>query len=117
MPLSRTLAIYIANGKASLDDVVTLLTKYKLLNLLPSIKNAIIQISSGTHKKDTILIESPFELSKLSIEKIKAIIGNNTAPHEVTINKNILAGFKAKFQGVMYDGTAQRIIKQLVNRH
>lgn len=115
MPLSRTLALYIVNGKASLADVISLLTKYKLLTLLPSIKEALIQISSGVHKKDTILIESPFVLSEVSIEKIKGIVGDMNAPHEVIINKTILAGFKATFQGMMYDGSAQRIVKQLLH--
>ena len=115
MPLSRTLALYIINGKASLDDVVELLTKYKLLILLPSIKYALIQISSGAHQESTIMIESPFALSPVSVEKIKQMAGDSKAPHEVIINKNILAGFKAKFQGIMYDGSAERIIKQLLH--
>jgi F0F1-type ATP synthase delta subunit len=116
MPLSRTLALYIVNGKASLDDVFELLAKYKLLTLLPSIKHALVQISSGVHKNDTVLIESPFMLSSASIEKIKAMTGDSKAPHEVIINKNILAGFKAKFKGIMYDGSAERIIRQITNQ-
>lgn len=115
MPLSRTLALYIMNGKASLDDVIELLAKYKLLTLLPSIKHALIQISTGVHKESIIMIESPFALSSISIEKIKQMTGDSKAPHEVIINKNILAGFKAKFQGIMYDGSAERIIKQLLH--
>jgi F0F1-type ATP synthase delta subunit len=102
------------NGKASVDDVVVVLTKYNLLTLLPSIKHALIQIASGVHKNDTILIESPFALSPASIEKIKEITGESKAPHEVIINKNILAGFKAKCRGMMYDGSAERIVKQIV---
>lgn len=113
MPLSRTLALYLAHGKASLDDVITLLSTYKLLDLLPSIKNALTQISSQVHKKDFILIESPFALSAHSIEKIKGMVGDAHAPHEVIINKRILAGFKATFKGMMYDGSAERIVKQL----
>jgi F0F1-type ATP synthase delta subunit len=116
MPLSRTLALYMAHGKASLDDVIVLLTKYKLLNLLPSVKKALIQISSDVHKKDTILVESPFALSPHSVEKIKGIVGDTKAPLEVIINKKILAGFKAKFQGMMYDGSAERIVRQITNQ-
>ncbi len=115
MPLSRKLAIYILEGKASIADVVELLTKYDLLTLLPSIKQSLLQMSQGSHRKGTILIETPFELSKQSIEVIKGIVGDNNAPHEVIINKNILAGFKAKCNGMMYDGSAQRIIKQITN--
>ncbi len=115
MPLSRTLALYIMNGKASVNDVIELLAKYKLLTLLPSIKHALVQISSGVHKESTIMIESPFILSSTAVEKIKGMVGDIGAPYEVVINKNILAGFKAKFKGIMYDGSAERIIKQLLH--
>lgn len=113
MPLSRKLAIYILEGKASIDDVVSLLTKYELLTLLPCIKQAVHQMSSGMQMKETVIIESPFELSEVSIQKIKGIIGEEDAPHSLIINKQILAGFKAKFKGMMYDGSAERIIRQI----
>lgn len=113
MPLSRKLALYIVEGKASLDDVVLLLTKYKLLALLPSIKDALKQLITREHSNTTIRIESPFALSDHAITKIKSIVGEQDAPHDVVIKKSILAGFKAKYKGMMYDGSAERIIKQL----
>ena len=45
---------------------------------------------------------------------VKNIIGNTSSPHEVTINKNILAGFKARYKGKLYDGSAERIMRQLI---
>lgn len=117
MPLSRKLAALIIEEKASLSEVFALLEKYKLLALLPSIKEALIQMSSHSSREDTVMIESPFPLSEDSIQYIKNIAGDTTKPHEVIINKKILAGFKAKFRGMMYDGSAERIIKQLVNSH
>ncbi len=113
MPLSRQLASYLILEKASLEDVVLLLTKYKLLTLLPSIKQALVHMSSGTKKSETIMIESPLTLSDESIIKIKSIIGNLKAPHAVTFNKNVLAGFKATYKGILYDGSGERIIRQL----
>lgn len=115
MPLSRKLAIYILQGKASVNDVVELLTKYDLLTLLPSIKQSLSQMSTGVHKDATIMIETPYNLSDSSITRIKEIVGHQNAPHVVVINKNILAGFKAKFKGMMYDGSAERIIRQITN--
>ncbi len=115
MPLSRTLALYILEGKATLQDVVDVLVKYDLETLLPFIKQALIQMSSGIHASTTILIESPFNLSDESIRTIKGFIGETEAPHSVILNKNILAGFKAKYKGMVYDGSAERIIKQITN--
>jgi F0F1-type ATP synthase delta subunit len=117
MPLSRKLANYILQGKASIDDVIELLAKYDLLTLLPFIKQSLTQMSSGVNKDETVMIETPFALSVDSVQKIKEIAGDSNAPHTVIINKNILAGFKAKYKGMMYDGSAERIIKQITSNH
>lgn len=116
MSLSRKLATLILEERTTLKGVITLLDKYKMLTLLPSIKQAIVQISSQAGKKDYIEIESPFPLSNESVQKIKRIVGNDIAEHEVIINTNILAGFKARWRGMIYDGSAERIIKQLTSR-
>jgi F0F1-type ATP synthase delta subunit len=113
MSLSRKLATLIVTERTTLSDVVTLLTKYKMLSLLPSIKQAVIQASSQVGAQEVIKIESPFPLSDDAITHVKRIVGNNTVDHEVTINPKILAGFKARFKGILYDGSAERIIKQL----
>lgn len=115
MPLSYQLARLLISGKASLTDVVNELTKYKMLALLPSIKKALVNLSSHEEGKQIVRIESPFPLSNNAVEVIKKIIGEGTAHHTVTINKNILAGFRARFRGRLYDGSAERIIKQLIH--
>ncbi len=115
MSLSRSLALYLLEGKTSVDDVVSLLTKYDLLTLLPSIKQSLQQMSTGVHKENAITIEVPFKPSDAAITRIKEIIGDTKAPHILTINKHILAGFKAKYKGMMYDGSAERIIRQLTS--
>jgi F0F1-type ATP synthase delta subunit len=63
------------------------------------------------------MIEAPFALSDDAIRKVKRIVGNDMADHEVTINKKVLSGFKARFRGTLYDGSAERIIKQLTGTH
>lgn len=114
MSLSRKLASRILLKQSSLEEVVTLLRKYKMLSLLPSIRTSMLQMSDALEKKESIIIETPFPLSDESIKKIKRIVGNDIASHEVIINKNILAGFQARFKGILYDGSAQRIIRQLL---
>jgi F0F1-type ATP synthase delta subunit len=67
-------------------------------------------------KGNTVVkIESPFPLADEAIIHIKKVIGNGDAPHEVTINTNLLAGFKARCKGILYDGSAERIIRQLTH--
>lgn len=115
MSLSRKLALLILQGKASLASVVELLAKYKMLSLLPSVQKALVQMSSLLQTKDTIMIESPFPLSDAAINHIQKIIGDEHADYKVSINSHVLAGFKARFKGILYDGSAERIIKQIIN--
>lgn len=96
-----------------LEEVVETLRTYKLLALLPSIRDAIITVHKEKNASSTIEIESPFEVTGDALMRIKRIIGNDLANTNVTINKNILAGFKARFKGKLYDGSAERIMKAL----
>lgn len=114
MTLSRKLAKLMIEKRVSVDDMVQTLRTYNLLGLLPSIRNAVMQMASQKSAGGRIMIESPFELSDDSLLRIKRIIGNDLAPHEVTINKNLLAGFKARFKGILYDGSSERITRQFM---
>lgn len=113
MTLSRKLAKLIIEKGVSVEDVVVTLTTYNLLGLLPAILDRVVEMSSYKKSDGIIAIESPFALSDETIAHIKQITGNPQVNHEVTINKKILAGFKARFKGTLYDGSAERIIRQL----
>jgi F0F1-type ATP synthase delta subunit len=113
MTLSRKLAKLILEKNVSVDDVVKTLATYNLLGLLPAVLEGVVEMSSHKKAKNVLAIESPFLLSEESIARIKQITGNDGIKHEVTINKKILAGFKARFKGKLYDGSAERIIRQL----
>lgn len=115
MNLSQKIAKFIVEKNLDIDSVVEVLRSYKLLSLLPSIKEAIQKMDSNTAVRDTVLIESPFEVSDEALKSIKRIVGNDLAPHEVTINKELLAGFKARFKEKLYDASAERIIRNLTH--
>ena len=113
MTLSHKIAKLIVEKNIRTEDVVESLRTYNLLSLLPSITDQVKRMSKDETLRDTVQIESPFELSDEAISHIKRIVENDLAPHQVTINKNILAGFKARFKEKLYDGSAERIIKQI----
>ena len=113
MTLSRKLAKLIIEKNITVEDISATLAKYNLLGLFPAILANVEEIASHTKKGDTLAIESPFPLSDEAITRIKEIVGNDKVTHEVIINKNVLAGFKARFKGKLYDGSAERIIRQL----
>lgn len=113
MTLSRKLATLIIEKNIAVEDISATLAKYNLLGLLPAILANVEEIASHTKKGGTLAIESPFPLSDEAIIRIKEMVGNDKVTHEITINKNVLAGFKARFKGKLYDGSAERIIRQL----
>lgn len=113
MILSRQIAELLLKKKVGVDEVTKALSTYGLLSLLPNILNAVTRLTRDEKEQDTIRIESPFEIEESALARIKRIVGNDMAPTEVTINKNLLAGFKARHKGMSYDGSAARIIKQL----
>ena len=73
-------------------------------------------MSQVSLRNDTIRIESPFPLSVPALETIQKMIGVIGVETKVTINKSILAGFKARYKGILYDGSAERIIKEITNQ-
>ncbi|HCC05849.1 TPA: hypothetical protein DEP94_00570 [Candidatus Nomurabacteria bacterium] len=115
MTLSYKIAKLIVEKDANIDDVVVLLRKYKLLSLITSIKDQVKRLGKDVNQRDTLQIESPFEMSNEAIASIKRIVGNDLAPHTLSINKNLLAGFKARFKEKLYDASAERVIRQLTN--
>lgn len=115
MTLSRQIAQTVIEKGIDSDTLFATLAKYDLIALLPSIKKDIEKLSREEGKREAIAIESPFLLDQKALARIKRIVGNDLAETEVTINKDLLAGFKARYKGKLYDGSAERIIKQLMN--
>ncbi len=117
MTLSRSIAELIVKKGVQVEDVEKTLRTYNLLSLLPSIKKEVEQCMRAEQETNVIAVESPFPLDHAALGRVKRIVGNDLAPHTVTINKDVLAGFKARYKGTLYDGSAERIIKQLQDSH
>lgn len=117
MNISRALADKILKETLSVEELVTMLKKYNLLGMLPAILRTVKIAHAAQIKKDTLVIETPFPLSDSSIRKIITNIDQKSNQHTVIINKNLLAGFRARFREKVYDGSAERIIKQLTNNY
>jgi F0F1-type ATP synthase delta subunit len=115
MILSRTIAHTIVKHNISIDDVAEVLARYKLLALLVPIKHHLEKMGKLESSIDTLRIESPFPVSADALARILKLTGGTASKSEITINKELLAGFKARYQGKLYDGSAERIIKQLIN--
>lgn len=115
MSLSRKIAEVVMRKEIPAGKIVETLSAYDLLSLLPSIKKDLEKLIAQKGDWDRVDIESPFPLNEDALAKVRRIVGNDLAPTKVTINKDLLAGFKARWKGKLYDGSAVRIIKQLIN--
>ncbi len=117
MSLSRNIATYLETSNATLKDLDEVLVKYKLQSLLPEILRFLSRKQKIREQKEMVMIESPFPLSEESLSAIKRLVNGKDAEHVVTINGNLLAGFKAKYRDLMYDASAERIIKQFTKNY
>jgi F0F1-type ATP synthase delta subunit len=115
MSLSRTIAEYLETSNNTSGDVEAVLAKYKLQSLLPEILRFLVRKQAIAFGKDVVAIEAPFPLSGEAVQTIKKIAQGEAKNHSIKINSNLLAGFKAKHKDIMYDGSAERIIKQFEN--
>lgn len=113
MSLSRNLAHLLLQNRVSVSDVVSVLAKYKLLSILPLVLVSLKQLKESTLSENTLSIETPYPLSETSIAAIKKITGGDI--HTISINEALLAGFKARFKGKLYDGSAERVLRELTN--
>lgn len=113
MSLSRRIAETVAEKGVDAPIVVETLARYGLISLLPAIRTELEKISRARGDRETIRVESPFPLDDRALARIKRIVGNDLASADVIINKELLAGFKARYKERLYDGSAERIIKQL----
>lgn len=113
MVLSHKLAKLLVENKITVQSCISFLEENKLTSLLPTILRIVKNRVSKNITHETLMIESPFNLSSDSIKKIKRIIGNDLAVHKETINPKLLAGFRARFKGTLYDASAIRITEQL----
>jgi F0F1-type ATP synthase delta subunit len=117
MSLSRTIATYLETSNANLSELEGILIKHKLQSLLPEILRFLLRRQKIRQEKETVVIESPFPLSEDSVSAIKQLVKGKDVDHRVLINRDLLAGFKAKYKDVAYDGSAERIIKQFTKHY
>jgi F0F1-type ATP synthase delta subunit len=114
MSLSRNLANVIFKKDPNIDDVIMLLEKYKLLSVLPSLLGTLRYLRDADIKETELRIESPFPIDDMAQSSIKRMLGNTDAKYTVVINKELLAGFKVRFNGTLYDASAQRMIQRFL---
>lgn len=110
MSLSLSIARTIRAHNLSLADTEEVLRKYKLLSLLPLIYKHLLREKKEEEKKSVVQIESPYSLSAETVSIVKKRLNAEDKEHNIVITPELLAGFRAKYNDVLYDGSAKRIV-------
>lgn len=116
MSLSLSIAKHLEKSPTSVGTLYEVLSKYKLVALLPEITRILKRKQKIEEGEEMVQIESPFPLSKESIDSIKTLVDAKSKEHSIKITPELLAGFKAKYRKKMYDASAERIIKQFESK-
>lgn len=113
--LSRRIAQLLLSGNVSVDGVISYLKEHKLTSLFPHVMRHMKGAAVREKAHNTLIIESPFPLDKEAVNAIKKRIGEEVAGVEEKENKDLLAGFTAKFKDKEYDASARTILKTFIH--
>ncbi|MAQ77372.1 hypothetical protein CL684_02510 [Candidatus Campbellbacteria bacterium] len=96
-----------------IEAFINYLKENNLIGLLPQVIDHIGRITERQEETQTLHIASKHELSSHDIQTIQSITGASDAPVETHINKDIIGGFSASYEGYLYDGSLEHQVSRL----
>ena len=104
----------LSNGKEDFSDKFLAFIKDKKLEAqLPSILYHYEKIVEQEREKNGIQIEVAHEISDKTISDIKTFLKAESLPEVVKNKKELIAGFRAKWGGMIYDASISTSLKKL----
>ena len=113
--LAKAFSTLLIEDKTTVDHVENALRRFHLLSLLPSILDELKHHQKEITTAETVYIESPFSITDENKDTIKALLQAKEKDHHFTLNKNLLAGFRARYKGTMVDSSMERILNTFIN--
>ncbi|MEN9552152.1 MAG: synthase delta subunit [Candidatus Parcubacteria bacterium] len=110
MSLSLLIAKTLYKNAIPVAQATTILAKYNLQALLPSVAKHLLRLHNNEKSQSTVRIESPFPVSEASVSTIKKMVGGEKEDHTIIITPELLAGFRAVYKNTMHDASAKRIV-------
>lgn len=102
------------NSHKVADELLRFVKKYGLQSRLPQILSYIQKEAEVERVKNTLQIESSFELSEESINRVASFVSAPKDAHiKVVINKKLLGGFLAYWKDKKVDGTLENTVRKL----
>ena len=80
---------------------------------LPSILYHLEKITELEREKKGIVIETAHEIKHDTIKNIKTFLSASELPEVLKIKKELVGGFRAKWQGAVYDSSIETGLKKL----
>jgi F0F1-type ATP synthase delta subunit len=87
--------------------------KRNLTAQLPSILYHLEKITELDREKKGIQIETAHEISHETTKHIKTFLNAEDLPEVIKIKKELIAGFRAKWNGKIYDASIKNSLKKL----
>ncbi|MEI7810481.1 MAG: F0F1 ATP synthase subunit delta [bacterium] len=87
--------------------------KRNLQAQLPSILFHLEKINQFDQEKRGIQIETAHAISDITAKQIKTFLKADQLPEVKKIKKELVAGFRAKYNGIIYDASIQTGLKKL----
>jgi F0F1-type ATP synthase delta subunit len=111
---AKALAHILIKGNISHELIFSFLEKRKLLTLLPEIVKELQKIQKSEDLAQTLQIQTPFPLNDEAKKSIEDLVGSSHKNTKVIVQKSLLSGFTATYEGKLYDASAQRILRELI---
>ena len=120
MMKSRTLAEFAIklaeqpNAEQELKRFLGYIEAHNLSGILPQVLDHVRRLTASASSDSVLRIFSRYELTKKDIDNIRSTTG---APKDVVVEEtcdpSVVGGFKATYQGHMYDGSLHHQVTRL----
>lgn len=112
--LAKALFDLSLSSEKNLEDKFLAFVKEKNLNAqLPAVLYRVEKLIEKESEKNGIKIEFAHTVSNDTVSNIKKFLEAEKLKEYIKLNKNILAGFRASFGGVVYDASFSSKLKKL----
>lgn len=113
--LASVLHEIIKENNSSLEEkFFNFIKNKKLESQLPNVLYRLEKILKKEEEKNKIQIEAPHEISTQTLEEIKNFL-KVKKENTFKINKDLIAGFRARWEGQMYDASFKTSLEKFKN--
>jgi F0F1-type ATP synthase delta subunit len=110
---SKIFDIYKEKGTLTEEQFFLFIKEKKLEAQLPSILNKLEYLLKNLDEKNKIQIEAPHALSEATVKDIKNFLQVPEMEEKVSLNKELIAGFRARYNGIIYDASFKTGLENL----